>query len=88
MTSYITKRSRRIPNAWHFGFAFNFVFTAQWFRLGGSVAHHLTRRYVSEYLCLIKLANNELVLVRFLTVSLYNAIVHPCRVLRRIYLLE
>ncbi len=22
------------------------MFTAQWFRLGGSVAHYLTRRYV------------------------------------------
>ncbi|HAS8479456.1 TPA: DUF3265 domain-containing protein [Vibrio vulnificus] len=42
---FITKRSRRIPNAWHFRFALNLVFTAQWFRFGGSVAHHLTRRY-------------------------------------------
>ena len=41
----ITKRLRRIPNAWHFRFALNLVFTAQWFRSGGSVAHHLTRRY-------------------------------------------
>ena len=31
----ITKRLRRIPNAWHFRFALNLVFTAQWFRLGG-----------------------------------------------------
>ncbi|EGQ8107645.1 hypothetical protein I7096_005088 [Vibrio parahaemolyticus] len=42
----ITKRLRRIPNAWHFRFDSALVFTAQWFRYGGSVAHHLTRRYV------------------------------------------
>ncbi|QLE27528.1 DUF3265 domain-containing protein [Vibrio parahaemolyticus] len=40
----LTKRLRRIPNAWHFWFDPAFVFTAQWFRSGGSVAHHLTRR--------------------------------------------
>ncbi len=43
--THITKRLRRIPNAWHFRFDSVLVFTAQWFRLGGSVAHHLTRRY-------------------------------------------
>ncbi|HAS6309402.1 TPA: hypothetical protein I7213_22270 [Vibrio vulnificus] len=31
----ITRRLRRIPNAWRFRFALNLVFTAQWFRLGG-----------------------------------------------------
>ncbi len=40
----ITKRLRRIPNAWHFRFDSALVFTAQCFRSGGSVAHHLTRR--------------------------------------------
>ncbi|EGQ9275354.1 hypothetical protein FWP36_25165, partial [Vibrio parahaemolyticus] len=44
--SAITRRLRRIHNAWHFRFALNLVFTAQWFRFGGRVAHHLTRRYV------------------------------------------
>ncbi|MBS9917069.1 hypothetical protein J4H10_22050, partial [Vibrio alginolyticus] len=39
-----TKRLRQIRNAWHFRFALNLVFTAQWFRLGGGVAHYLTRR--------------------------------------------
>ncbi|NOH82075.1 hypothetical protein F0231_20370 [Vibrio sp. RE86] len=33
-----------MPNAWRFRFALILVFTAQWFRQGGSVAHHLTRR--------------------------------------------
>ncbi|HAT7741561.1 TPA: hypothetical protein I7167_22065 [Vibrio vulnificus] len=28
----ITRRLRRIPNAWRFRFALNLVFTAQWFR--------------------------------------------------------
>ncbi|EGR0804766.1 hypothetical protein EX462_24345 [Vibrio alginolyticus] len=32
-------------NAWHFWFDSALVFTAQWFSLGGSVAHYLTRRY-------------------------------------------
>ncbi|NOH67068.1 DUF3265 domain-containing protein [Vibrio rotiferianus] len=32
---YITKRLRQIRNAWHFGFALNLVFTAQWFKFGG-----------------------------------------------------
>ncbi|EGR2288399.1 hypothetical protein D0815_23295 [Vibrio parahaemolyticus] len=31
----ITKRLRQIRNAWHFRFALNFVFTAQWFRFRG-----------------------------------------------------
>ncbi len=39
----LTKRLRQIPNAWHFQFKSVFVFTGQWFRLGGSVAHYLTR---------------------------------------------
>ncbi|QEL41862.1 DUF3265 domain-containing protein [Vibrio parahaemolyticus] len=43
----MTKRLRRIHNAWHFRFDSNFVFTAQWVKLGGRVVHHLTRRYVS-----------------------------------------
>ncbi|TOG58298.1 DUF3265 domain-containing protein [Vibrio parahaemolyticus] len=45
MSRPITKRSRRIHNAWQFWFEFALVFTAQWFRLGGRVVHHLTRRY-------------------------------------------
>ncbi|EGR1221130.1 hypothetical protein EBM76_21835 [Vibrio parahaemolyticus] len=45
MGRLITKRLRRIPNAWHFRFDSALVFTAQWFKCGGSVAHHLTRRY-------------------------------------------
>ncbi|MCX8788118.1 GNAT family N-acetyltransferase [Vibrio parahaemolyticus] len=43
----ITKRLRRIHNAWQFWFKSALVFTAQWFRLGGRVVHHLTRRYVT-----------------------------------------
>ncbi|NOJ02112.1 hypothetical protein F0240_20265, partial [Vibrio kanaloae] len=39
-----TKRLRRIHNAWHFWFELALVFTAQWFRFGGRVVHHLTRR--------------------------------------------
>ncbi|QET62382.1 DUF3265 domain-containing protein [Vibrio parahaemolyticus] len=41
----LTKRLRRIHNAWHFRFKISFVFTVQWFRLGGRVVHHLTRHY-------------------------------------------
>ncbi|TOG63853.1 hypothetical protein CGG86_22540 [Vibrio parahaemolyticus] len=44
--NYITKRLRGILNAWHFQFDSALVSTAQWFRLGGSVVHPLTRRYV------------------------------------------
>ncbi|TBT83700.1 DUF3265 domain-containing protein [Vibrio parahaemolyticus] len=44
-STYITRRLRRIHNAWHFRFALNLVFTAQCFRFGGRVVHHLTRRY-------------------------------------------
>ncbi|MDP2576028.1 hypothetical protein Q8W40_27905, partial [Vibrio penaeicida] len=40
-----TKRLRRIHNAWQFWFESALVFTAHWFRFGGSVVHHLTRRY-------------------------------------------
>ncbi|RZR24068.1 DUF3265 domain-containing protein, partial [Vibrio vulnificus] len=43
----ITKRLRRIHNAWQFWFESNLVFTAQWLRQSGRVVHHLTRRYVS-----------------------------------------
>ncbi|TBT61689.1 hypothetical protein D5E72_24605 [Vibrio parahaemolyticus] len=43
---HITKRLRRIHNAWHFWFVSTYVFTAQWLGLGGRVVHHLTRRYV------------------------------------------
>ena len=43
----LTKRLRQIRNARHFRFTLNLVFTAQWFRLGGSVAHYLTRRYIA-----------------------------------------
>ncbi|EGR1514543.1 DUF3265 domain-containing protein [Vibrio vulnificus] len=35
-------------NAWQFWFASALMFTAQWFRLGGSVVHHLTRRYATR----------------------------------------
>ncbi|NAZ55685.1 hypothetical protein GL177_20585 [Vibrio toranzoniae] len=31
----LTKRLRRIHNAWHFRFALNLVFTAQWFKCSG-----------------------------------------------------
>ena len=34
-------------HARHFGFTLNLVFMAQWFRLGGNVAHYLTLRYNS-----------------------------------------
>ncbi|TOF46602.1 DUF3265 domain-containing protein [Vibrio parahaemolyticus] len=44
----MTKRLRGILNAWHFQFDSALVFTAQWFRLGGSVVHPLTRRYLPE----------------------------------------
>ncbi|QET59973.1 hypothetical protein FOB75_03080 [Vibrio parahaemolyticus] len=47
----LTKRLRRIHNAWQFQFDSTLVFTAQWFRLGGSVVHHLTRRYAPEQNC-------------------------------------
>ena len=42
----LTRRLRQIRNARHFQFESALVFTAQWFRFGGSVAHYLTRRYV------------------------------------------
>ncbi|TOQ58762.1 DUF3265 domain-containing protein [Vibrio parahaemolyticus] len=44
----MTKRLRGILNAWHFQFDSALVSTGQWFRLGGSVVHPLTRRYVYE----------------------------------------
>ncbi|ASO30933.1 hypothetical protein CG015_17055 [Vibrio anguillarum] len=44
----MTKRLRQIRNAWHFGYELAFVFTAQWFRSGGNVAHYLTRRYATQ----------------------------------------
>ncbi|EGQ9468798.1 DUF3265 domain-containing protein [Vibrio parahaemolyticus] len=44
----MTKRLRRIHNAWQFQFESALVFTAQWVRLGGRVVHHLTRRYVKS----------------------------------------
>ncbi len=39
---------KQIRNAWHFFFESASVFTAQWFRLGGGVAHYLIWRYVFE----------------------------------------
>lgn len=45
---HLTKRSRGILNAWHFQFDSVLVFTAQWFRFGGGVAHPLTRRYAFQ----------------------------------------
>ncbi len=44
----ITKRLRQIRNAWHSQYKLSFVSKVQWFRLGGCVAHYLTRRYVQE----------------------------------------
>ncbi|NCM90672.1 DUF3265 domain-containing protein [Vibrio parahaemolyticus] len=41
----MTKRLRRIHNAWQFQFESALVFTALWFKSGGRVVHHLTRRY-------------------------------------------
>ncbi|WP_080255294.1 hypothetical protein, partial [Vibrio parahaemolyticus] len=41
--------SRGIHNAWQFWFELALVFTAQWFRTGGSVVHPLMRRYVYLY---------------------------------------
>ncbi|RZV16351.1 DUF3265 domain-containing protein [Vibrio alginolyticus] len=40
----LTKRLRQIRNAWHSQFKLSFVFKVEWFRLGVSVAHYLTRR--------------------------------------------
>ncbi|EGQ9152438.1 DUF3265 domain-containing protein [Vibrio parahaemolyticus] len=45
MSYHLTKRLRRILNAWHFRFESVLVFTAQWFSRVVCVAHHLTRRY-------------------------------------------
>ncbi|PSV28545.1 hypothetical protein C9J44_21445 [Photobacterium sp. GB-27] len=39
-----TKRLRRIHNAWRSRFKSVLVFKVQWFRFGGGVVHHLTRR--------------------------------------------
>ncbi len=44
---HITRRLRQIRNAWHSQFKFSFVFTLQWIRFSGGVAHYLTRRYVT-----------------------------------------
>ena len=38
---------KQIRNAWHFRFESALVSTAQWFRLGGGVAHYLIWRYVN-----------------------------------------
>ena len=46
----LTKRLRQIRNVWRFWFQLSIVFTAQWFRFGGGVAHYLTRRYVNKEL--------------------------------------
>ncbi|OUJ33686.1 hypothetical protein BTR40_24245 [Vibrio parahaemolyticus] len=43
-TKSLTKRLRRIHNAWHFRFKISFVFTEQWFRFSGRVVHPLTGR--------------------------------------------
>lgn len=40
------KQFKQIRNAWHFWFESVLVFTAQWFRCGGSVAHYLIGRYI------------------------------------------
>ncbi|AUW38791.1 hypothetical protein AL464_24650 [Vibrio parahaemolyticus] len=47
MSYHLTKRLRRILNAWHFRFESVLVFTAQWFSRVVCVAHHLTRRYTA-----------------------------------------
>ncbi|NNN49596.1 hypothetical protein FKN12_17160 [Vibrio sp. 2-2(8)] len=39
------KQFKQIRNAWHFWFESVLVFTAQWFRCGGRVAHYLIGRY-------------------------------------------
>ncbi len=39
------KQFKQIRNAWHFWFESILVFTAQWFRGGGSAAHYLIGRY-------------------------------------------
>ena len=48
MFSYLKKmpnnKFKQIRNAWHFRFESALVFTAQWFSLGGSVAHYLIWR--------------------------------------------
>ncbi len=46
MNNSLTKRLRQIRNTWYSQFKLSFVFKVQWFRLGGCVAHYLTRRYV------------------------------------------
>lgn len=43
------KQFKQIRNAWHFWFESVLVFTAQWFRCGGRVAHYLIGRYVCLY---------------------------------------
>ncbi len=43
----LTKRLRRIHNAWRSRFKSVLVFKVQWFRFGGGAVHHLTRRYLS-----------------------------------------
>ncbi|EGQ8117994.1 hypothetical protein I7103_004890 [Vibrio parahaemolyticus] len=58
----LTKRLRRIHNAWRSRFKSDLVFKVQWFRCGGGVVHHLTRRYVLrrklENWCNYKLGSN------------------------------
>ncbi|TBT26886.1 hypothetical protein D5E85_26050, partial [Vibrio parahaemolyticus] len=46
----LTRRLRRIHNALRSQFKLNLVFKVQWFRFGGCVVHHLTRRYVERRL--------------------------------------
>ncbi|MRE03704.1 DUF3265 domain-containing protein [Vibrio parahaemolyticus] len=46
---HITKHLRGIHNAWRFRFELALVFTAQWFRSGGSVVHPLMRRYANKH---------------------------------------
>ncbi|WP_157628578.1 hypothetical protein [Vibrio furnissii] len=41
------------------------MFTAQWFRFGGSVAHHLTRRYMQEVIMLHNFKEKEIVKLRY-----------------------
>ncbi len=46
-SSHITRRLRRIHNAWRFQFKLNLVFKVQWFRFGGLRCSPLNAALVS-----------------------------------------
>ncbi len=48
VVALLTKRLRQIRNAWQFWFESALVFTAQWLKSDGGVAHYLTRRYATR----------------------------------------